>query len=82
MAKGVEISVILPVFNEAKNLGPVLDQLDSLKLADIEVIVVDDGSIDGTADWLARRKFNVAARVLTQENRGPAAARNAGAAVH
>ncbi len=49
MAKGVDISVILPVFNEAANLGPVLDQLDSLKLADVEVIVVDDGSTDGTS---------------------------------
>ena len=50
MAKGVEISVILPVFNEAQNLGPLLDRLDSLKLADGEVIVVDDGSTDGTSE--------------------------------
>ncbi|MFB3060740.1 MAG: glycosyltransferase, partial [Candidatus Binatia bacterium] len=50
MAKGVDISVILPVFNEAQNLGPLLDRLDSLKLADVEVIVVDDGSTDGTSE--------------------------------
>ncbi len=50
MAKGVAISVILPVFNEAKNLGPLLDQLGSLKMADSEVVVVDDGSTDGTAE--------------------------------
>ncbi len=50
MAKGAEISVILPVFNEAKNLGRVLDRLDSLKLADVEVIVVDDGSTDETGE--------------------------------
>lgn len=48
MAKGVELSIILPVYNEAQNVGPLLDQLDSLKLADVEVIVVDDGSTDGT----------------------------------
>jgi glycosyltransferase involved in cell wall biosynthesis len=66
MAKGVEISVILPVFNEAKNLGWVLDELDSLKLADVEVIVVDDGSTDGTSEVaktrgvrLVRHPYNV-----------------------
>ena len=55
MAKGIEISVILPVFNEAENLGPLLDQLDSLKLADVEVIVVDDGSTDGTSEVAAKK---------------------------
>ncbi len=66
MAKGVEISVILPVFNEAENLGPLLDQLDSLKLADVEVIVVDDGSTDGTCEVaekkgvrLVRHPYNI-----------------------
>jgi len=49
MAKGIDISVILPVFNEAPNLGLVLDQVESLKFADVEVIVVDDGSTDGTS---------------------------------
>ncbi|MEE9550962.1 MAG: glycosyltransferase, partial [Candidatus Binatia bacterium] len=47
MANRCEISVVLPVFNEAQNLGRVLDQLQSLKLPDTEVIVVDDGSTDG-----------------------------------
>ena len=55
MAKGTEISVILPVYNEAKNLGPLLDRLDTLRLTDIEVIVVDDGSTDGTRE-VARQK--------------------------
>ncbi len=55
MAKGVDISVILPVFNEAQNLGPLLDRLDSLKLADVEVIVVDDGSTDGTSEVAEKR---------------------------
>ena len=66
MAKGVDISVILPVFNEAKNLGPLLDRLDSLKLADVEVIVVDDGSTDGTSEVaekkgvrLVRHPYNI-----------------------
>jgi glycosyltransferase involved in cell wall biosynthesis len=45
-----------------------------------EIVVVDDGSRDGTGAWLSARRFRVPARVLTQDNRGPAAARNAGVA--
>jgi len=59
MAKGVEISVILPVFNEAQNLGPLLDRLDSLKLADVEVIVVDDGSTDGTSEVAEKKRVRL-----------------------
>ena len=48
MAKRCEISVVLPVFNEAQNLGRLLDRLQSLELPGSEVIVVDDGSMDGS----------------------------------
>lgn len=51
----VELSVIVPMRNEARNLGPLLDRLrpvlDRLDLP-AEVICVDDGSTDGTADML------------------------------
>ncbi len=66
MANRCEISVVLPVFNEAQNLGRVLDQLQSLKLPDTEVIVVDDGSTDGTSEVaekkgvrLVRHPYNI-----------------------
>jgi glycosyltransferase involved in cell wall biosynthesis len=55
MANRCEISVVLPVFNEAQNLGRVLDQLQSLKLPDTEVIVVDDGSTDGSGEIVEKR---------------------------
>lgn len=55
MAKRCEISVILPVFNEAQNLGRLLDRLQSLELPDSEVIVVDDGSTDGSGEIAEKR---------------------------
>ena len=50
MADRRDISVIIPVFNEAENLGPLLDRLRSVPLPAAEVIVVDDGSTDGSAE--------------------------------
>ncbi|PIS47291.1 MAG: glycosyl transferase [Elusimicrobia bacterium CG08_land_8_20_14_0_20_51_18] len=55
-----EISVIIPSYNELKTLPRVLGKLDELSLsAGMEVIVVDDGSFDGTFDFLnsARKNF-------------------------
>ncbi|HWP23037.1 MAG TPA: glycosyltransferase family 2 protein [Candidatus Binatia bacterium] len=50
MASACEISVIIPVFNEAPSLAPLIETIRSLKLARAEVIVVDDGSTDGSAE--------------------------------
>src|SRR2546428_8400351 len=46
-----------------------------------EVVVVDDGSVDGTAEWLAAQTFLFDCKVLRQTNQGPSAARNAGVRV-
>ena len=54
-----EISIILPVFNEAGNLGPLLDQLQSLDLPGAEVIVVDDGSTDGSGQIVEKKGFRL-----------------------
>jgi len=45
----------MPVFNEAQNLGRLLDQLQSLNLPSTEVIVVDDGSTDGSGEIAEKR---------------------------
>ncbi|MBI4600234.1 glycosyltransferase family 2 protein [Candidatus Uhrbacteria bacterium] len=68
------IAAIIPAYNEEKNIGAVLRALKSAReLA--EIIVVDDGSTDRTAD--VARKEHV--RVVRQENRGKASAMAAGA---
>ena len=50
MAERRDISIIIPVFNEAQNLGPLLQRLRSVQLPSAEIIVVDDGSTDGSAE--------------------------------
>jgi glycosyltransferase involved in cell wall biosynthesis len=49
MANSVETSIIVPVYNEAANLKTLLVQIHGLGLPKCEIIVVDDGSSDGSA---------------------------------
>jgi glycosyltransferase involved in cell wall biosynthesis len=82
MSVAPEISVVIPTWNRRELLAEVLAALEfQAEAPPFEVIVVDDGSTDGTSDWLHSRKNRLALRVLGQENRGPAAARNTGVAV-
>jgi len=73
----VRASVVVPAYNAADVLPATLAALarQTLPAEDFEVIVVDDGSRDATAD--AAQKAG--ALVIRQENQGPGAARNAGA---
>ncbi len=72
-------SVVIPVYNAGGGLAECLRALtaQTLARADYEIIVVDDGSTDDSAKQAER--FH--ARVLSQENRGAAAARNLGLSV-
>lgn len=72
----VNYSVIVPAYNAEKTIARCLRALGSQTLdpSVYEVIVVDDGSRDGTADII--KSFPV--RYLHQTNKGPAAARNHG----
>lgn len=55
--KKVELSVVIPAYNEEKNIENILDLvISALKKWKIEVIVVDDGSVDRTADIV--KKFS------------------------
>jgi glycosyltransferase involved in cell wall biosynthesis len=50
MASACEISIVIPVFNEAKKLLALLKQIRALGLTNSEIILVDDGSTDGSSD--------------------------------
>src|SRR5215207_1855104 len=72
------ISIIIPAYNRADLLPKTLDSaLAQTRLPD-EIIVVDDGSTDSTADVLAG--YSAPVIVLRQPNWGRSAARNAGMA--
>jgi glycosyltransferase involved in cell wall biosynthesis len=50
MTSACEISIIIPVFNEAGKLQELLSRIRALRLVNSEIIVIDDGSTDGSAD--------------------------------
>jgi glycosyltransferase involved in cell wall biosynthesis len=50
MASSCQVSIVIPVFNEAARLGETLSAIRELHLASSEIIVIDDGSTDGSAE--------------------------------
>ena len=76
-------SIVVPTFDRLANLqrvvAAVLRQIDVLDGAH-ELVVVDDGSVDGTGDWLDERARAGSVTVIHQANAGPARARNQGVA--
>ena len=74
-----KVSVIIPVYNVEKYLGPCLDSILGQTLNNIEVICVDDGSTDRSLDILREyEKRDARVKVLTQPNTNAGAARNKG----
>ena len=72
------VSVILPVYNKIKYLPTTLPSLLSQTYRDFELIAVDDGSTDGSGDFLDRlAKTDSRVKVIRQPNAGVSAARNA-----
>lgn len=76
MTERPTISVIIPVHNGERYLAEAIRSVLDQTLPPDEIIVVDDGSTDGSA--AIARSFGPPVRVLTQANLGPAAARNLG----
>jgi len=76
------VSVVVPAFNAESTIAMTLQSVISQTYSNVEIVLVDDGSTDGTADIVARlRSRNVPIRYEYQPNRGVAAARNLGIAV-
>lgn len=73
----MKVSVIIPAHNAAQTIEECIEALlnQSVPPEEYEVIIVDDGSIDGTATLAQSQGM----QVITQPHRGPAAARNLGA---
>lgn len=74
--RSIEVSVLMPVFNERETVRRAIDELlDADFSGSWELIVVDDGSRDGTAELLRANEWPAHVRVLTHErNRGKGSA--------
>ena len=74
----VKVSVIVPIYNAAEYLEQCLDSIVNQTLKDIEIILIDDGSTDGSAEIC--KKYLTDSRVIYyhKENEGLAAARDDG----
>ncbi len=73
------ISVVVPVRNSEKTIADLLEALKRQTRKDFEVILVDDGSTDGTVKVAEESGKGLNLRIVRQKPRGPAAARNLGA---
>ena len=77
------VSVVIPTYNRRPILEKCLSALEDQQLAgalqDYEVVVVDDGSSDGTPSWLREQAIRFPhVRLIEQEHGGPAEGRNRG----
>jgi glycosyltransferase involved in cell wall biosynthesis len=76
----MKLSVIIPVYNEVESIQVILKRVQAQKLAS-EIIVVDDGSMDGTRDVLKKLDGKSGIRiVLHEQNKGKGAAVRSGMA--
>lgn len=73
----MKLSVVIPVYNEVSTIGEVLKRVRSVP-QDKEIIVIDDGSTDGTKEWLGKLTMEEVTVLFHSENRGKGAALRTG----
>ena len=75
----MKVSVVIPCFNERKTIEQLVKAVRSSPIQNIEIIVVDDGSTDGTIDVLKEKVAGLADQIIYQPaNRGKGAALRTG----
>lgn len=75
----MKLSVVIPCYNESATIEPLVKKVRAAPVENIEIIIVDDGSNDGTAAILREKVTHLADRIIFQpENRGKGAALRAG----
>lgn len=73
------VSVIIPTFNRRQWIGECLDSVMNQTYPNVEIIVVDDASSDGTAEWIGSQPQYAKVKVHVQpQNGGASVARNTG----
>jgi glycosyltransferase involved in cell wall biosynthesis len=77
----MKLSILIPCFNERKTIEEILSRVEGCAHQPKEIIVIDDGSTDGTREILRRRPPRDAERIIFhEENRGKGAALKTGMA--
>ena len=71
------VAVVIPLFNKARWIGRAVDSVLAQTWKNIDLVVVDDGSEDASAEIVAKRT-DPRIRTIRQTNRGPGFARNVG----
>jgi glycosyltransferase involved in cell wall biosynthesis len=75
----VRFSVLIPLYNREKYVRQAIDSVLSQTFTDFEVIVVDDGSTDGSVEVV--KSYGTRVKLIQQRNQGPEVARNTGLAL-
>jgi glycosyltransferase involved in cell wall biosynthesis len=73
----MKLSVVIPVYNEISTIGEILNRVRSVP-QDKEIIVIDDGSMDGTREWLEKLTMQEVTVLFHSENKGKGAALRTG----
>ena len=73
----MSFSVVIPLFNKKETIGRALDSIKRQKIKPVEILVVNDGSTDGSEDIVLSMDIQDL-RIINQENAGVSAARNKG----
>lgn len=75
----IKVSVIVPIYNSEKYIGPCVESICAQTLKDIEILLIDDGSSDNSfalIEEFAKKDSRV--KIFKRENKGAAAERNFG----
>ena len=72
----MKISVIIPTFNRKKTLGRAIQSVMNQSLSPFEILIIDDGSNDGTKEWVKESPQDI--KYIYQNNQGVSSARNKG----
>ncbi len=72
----MKVSVIIPTYNRKHTLGRAIESIISQTIKPLEIIIVDDGSNDGTREWIKEEYPFI--KYLNQNNSGVSASRNRG----